>query len=282
MINSAKKHLICFILAVSLVSIFPARANAWGAAGHRIVAIIAEDNLNTHTRERIADLLGEEVTLASVANFADEIRFSRPDTKQFHFVDIPLTANSYDPARDCRASEEGDCVIAAIERFRQELANTSLSKARRRFALKFLVHLVGDMHQPLHCADNDNDRGGNDVKVVWFGRSGKGFNLHAVWDKLIIQQAELTDDEFAEALVDGLTSARIQTIQSSTVIQWAEEAHRVARERAYRFVPGTRIMNKSATETLGQAYYNRNFATVDDQLLKGGLRLAKILNDTLP
>jgi hypothetical protein len=173
-------------------------------------------------------------------------------------------------------------VIAAIERFRQELANTSLSKGRRRFALKFLVHLVGDMHQPLHCADNDNDRGGNDVNVVWFGRSGKGFNLHSVWDKLIIQQAELTDDEFAEALVDGLTSARIQTIQAGTVIQWAEESHRVARERAYRFVPGTRIMHKSRTETLGQAYYNRNFATVDDQLLKGGLRLAKILNDTLP
>jgi hypothetical protein len=281
MINSAKKPLICFILVVSLIGILPARANAWGAAGHRIVAIIAEANLNSRTRERIADLLGEDVTLASVANFADEIRVFRPDTKQFHFVDIPLLENSFNPARDCRASNEGDCVIAAIERFRQELGNASLSKGRRRFALKFLVHLIGDMHQPLHCADNDDDQGGNLVKVVWFGRSGKGFNLHAVWDKLIIQQAELTDDEFAEALVDGLTNARIQSIQAGTLIGWAEEAHRAARDRAYRSVPGNRIMHKSRTETLGQAYYDRNFAVVDEQLLRGGLRLAKILNDTL-
>jgi nuclease S1 len=279
--NSPQKTFLSFVLALSLISIMPVRAKAWGAAGHRIVAIIAEDNLNPQTRERITDLLGEDVTLASVANFADEIRFSRPDTKQFHFVDIPLAANSYDPVRDCRPTDEGDCVIAAIERFRQELSNTSLSKGRRRFALKFLVHLIGDMHQPLHCADNDNDRGGNNVKVVWFGHSGKGFNLHSAWDRLIIEEAELTDDVFAEALVDGLTDARVQSMQAGTVIQWAEEAHLVARNRSYKAVPGNRTMHQSRTETLGQAYYNRNFAIVDDQLLKGGLRLARVLNEAL-
>lgn len=282
MINSAKKQFTCFILVVSLIGILPVRAHAWGAAGHRIVATIAEDNLKPRTRERIADLLGEDVTLASVANFADEIRFSRPDTKLFHFVDIPLDANSYDPARDCRPTDEGDCVIAAIARFRQELSNSSLSNGRRRFALKFLVHLIGDMHQPLHCADNDHDRGGNDVKVTWFGRSGRGVNLHATWDRLIIERAELTDDEFVEALEDGLTDAQILAMQAGTVIQWAEEAHLVARNRTYKTVPGNRTMHKSRTEPLGQPYYNRNFAVVDEQLLRGGLRLARVLNEALP
>jgi hypothetical protein len=260
------------------MSLMPIRVSAWGAAGHRIVAMIAENHLTPRARQRVAELLGDDVSLASVANFADEIRNSRPDTRQFHFVDIPLRETTYDPTRDCRMTDEGDCVIAAIERFRQEMTDASQSVGRRRFALKFLVHLVGDMHQPLHCADND-DRGGNDVIITWFGRSGKGMNLHAVWDRLIIEEAGLGDAEFAEELEEGLTPARILSLQSGTVIQWAEEAHRLANGRAYRTVPGNRIMTKSRTFRLGQAYYNRNFAVVDEQLLKGGLRLARILNE---
>lgn len=281
MIKSVKKQFTCFILIVSLISILPVRANAWGASGHRIVAMIAENHLTPKARERINDLLGDDVSLASVANFADEIRNSRQDTKQFHFVDIPLGRDKYDPALDCKPSEEGDCIIAAIERFRQELRDSSESKGRRRFALKFLVHLIGDMHQPLHCADNDHDRGGNDVKVVWFGRSGKGVNLHSVWDRLIIEEAGLEEVEFAEALEDGLTTRQIESIQAGTVIQWAEEAHKVAENRAYKTAPGNRTMHKSRTHTLGQPYYNRNFAVVDEQLLRAGLRLARVLNEAL-
>ena len=272
MSESMKKQFTCFALVVSLICILPHPAGAWGASGHRIVAMIAENHLSPRARQQIAELLGDDVSLASVANFADEIRNSRPDTKQFHFVDIPLTENKYDAARDCRSTEEGDCVIAAIERFKQQLRDSSLSKGRRRFALKFLVHLVGDMHQPLHCADNDNDRGGNDVKVVWFGESGKGINLHSVWDRLIIEQAGLEDAEFAEALEEGLTPQRVQTIQAGTLIQWAEEAHLAARNRAYKTVPGNRTMHKSRTQTLGQAYYNKNFAVVDEQLLNEALQ----------
>ena len=266
-----KNRLTCFALGLSLISLLPLSANAWGVSGHRIVAMIAENHLTERARQRVTELLGEDVTLASIATFADEIRNSRPDTKQFHFVDIPLAANNYDPARDCRETEEGDCVIAAIERFRQELSSSSESAGRRRFALKFLVHLIGDMHQPLHCAD-DNDRGGNDVKVTWFGRSGKGINLHSVWDRLIIEEAGLGDVEFAEALEEGLTAQSIQTRQRGTVTEWALEAHRAARDHAYRLPRNRR---------LGQAYYDRTFAVVDEQLLRGGLRLAKILNDTL-
>ena len=266
-----KNGLTRFVLALSLLSLIPLSANAWGAAGHRIVAMIAENHLTERARQRVTQLLGEDVTLASVASFADEIRNSRPETKQFHFVDIPLAANNYDPTRDCKETDEGDCVIAAIERFRRELSSSSESAGRRSFALKFLVHLIGDMHQPLHCADN-NDRGGNDVKVTWFGRSGKGINLHSVWDRLIIEEAGLGDVEFAEALEEGLTPQRIETRQRGTVIEWALEAHKVARNHAYRIPRNKR---------LAQAYYDRTFAVVDEQLLRGGLRLAKILNEAL-
>jgi hypothetical protein len=261
----------CFVLFLSLIILAPLRAEAWGVSGHRIVAMIAENHLTQRARLRVTQLLGDDVTLASVASFADEIRNSRPETKQFHFVDIPLAANNYDSNRDCPETDEGDCVIAAIERFRRELSSEGESVGRRRFALKFLVHLIGDMHQPLHCADN-NDRGGNDVKVTWFGRSGKGINLHSVWDSLIIEEAALEDAEFAEALEEGLTTQSIQTRQSGTIIQWALEAHKAARNHAYRIPRNKR---------LGQAYYDRTFAVVDEQLLRGGLRLAKILNDTL-
>jgi hypothetical protein len=278
MIKLAKKQASCFLLALLLMSLMPARASAWGGSGHRIVAMIAENHLSPRARQRVAELLGDDVSLASVANFADEIRNARPDTRQFHYVDIPLMQDAYVPTRDCKPGNEGDCVIAAIERFRQGMADTGQTVARRRFALMFLVHLVGDMHQPLHCADRD-DRGGNSIKIIWFGRSGKGFNLHSTWDRLIIDEAGLGDAEFAEALEEGLTQARIQELQSGTVIQWAEDAHQLARARVYRTVTGNKLMTKTKTYRLGQAYYNRNFAVVDDQLLRAGLRLARILNE---
>lgn len=282
-----RKLILCFVLALSLLSMTPTPVRAWGAQGHRIVALVASKHLTTKARQGVARLLGgndsdpETVAslLADVANFADAIRNSRQDTKQFHFVDIPVSANpnapnSYNPARDCPATPEGDCVIAAIERFRLEVADTSKTMGERGFALKMIVHLVGDMHQPLHCADRNNDRGGNNVKITWFGRSGKGFNLHAVWDKLIIEEAGLDDAEFAEALEAELTPQTVAQFQQGTVIQWAEQSHKVAQNKAYGLLPNNR--------RLGQNYYNRTFAVVDEQLTKGGVRLAKVLNELFP
>jgi hypothetical protein len=241
-------------------------AFAWGPAGHRIVAMIAQQNIKPQTRTRIKQILGPNVSLVSVATYADTVRERFPHTSNNHFVDIPKDLNDYVATRDCVADpEKGDCVLAALERFRGEAMNPTESIGRRRFALKFIVHLVGDMHQPLHCSDN-NDRGGNDVKVKWFGQES---NLHKVWDSKIIANAELTEQEFVDALATDLTTQEINDLKRGNLLRWALEAHTLARTNSY---------NIPASMALGDDYYDQNWAVVDKQLLRGGMRLARVLD----
>ena len=145
-------------------------ALAWGYEGHRIVAEIAEQYLEPLTVRQVRELLALEnaTTLAEVSTWADEIRPRRPETAPWHFVDIPVhpapgTSAAYDAARDC---PRGDCVVAAIERFAAVLRDKDAAPRRRLEALKWVVHFVADIHQPLHCAD-DNDRGG--MSTSWAG-----------------------------------------------------------------------------------------------------------------
>ena len=247
--------------------LFPVPIGAWGDAGHRIVALVAADRLSPAVATAAHNLL-EGKTLAEVATEADRIRQFRPETKNWHFVDIPKNATDYDPTRDCQPTDNGDCAIAAIERFRTTLADATKPTADRKEALTFLVHLLGDLHQPLHCANN-NDRGGNEVKVKWFGKRS---NLHAIWDTGIIEEAALTDREFADEIAGGVTAAEVASIQAGTVIDWALEAHKLAKTHAYKI---------SASKLLGPQYYDANADTVDQQLLRAGLRLAKVLNEAL-
>src|ERR1700731_4481412 len=158
------------ILALLLLLVLglPARALAWGSEGHRIVAEIAEQYLEPATARQVRELLAIEnaTTLAQVSTWADEIRPQRRETARWHFVDIPIhpppgTPAAYDPGRDCPGN---DCVVAAIERFAAVLRDKTAAPRERLEALKLVVHFVGDAHQPLHCADN-NDRGGNAIHV---------------------------------------------------------------------------------------------------------------------
>ena len=269
MIANSIKRLTCLVLVLFLTGLMPMRASAWGGEGHRIVALIAEGHLSPKTRQSIETLLGEQ-TLADVANYADLVRNRRPETANFHFVDIPISRNSFDRSEDCQEDPaRGDCVIAAIERYAKEANRSNLTMGRRRFALKFIVHLVGDMHQPLHCAD-DNDRGGNSVKVSWFGRRGKGINLHSVWDRLIIEEAGLDEVEFADALEELFTTQQAKDFQKGTLTDWANEAHLLAKKFAYGKLPEDRA--------LGQQYYDATFEVVDMQLYRAGVRLAHVLN----
>ena len=265
------KRLTCFALTLLLTGLLPARAFAWGAAGHRIVAMIAERRLKPNARKAIESLLGDQ-SLADVANFADAIRNRMPETANFHFVDIPRANAAFDPAEDCQATDDGDCVIAALNRFlnRAKLSNPNVKD--RVFALKFIVHLIGDLHQPLHCADDNNDRGGNLVKVVWFGRKGKGINLHSVWDRLIIEQADLTELDFANELEFEFTKQQESAFRKGTFVDWANESHRAAQQFAYGKVPANKI--------LGQEYYDET--AMDEQLFKAGVRLAAVLNTIYP
>lgn len=259
------RRLSSVAVAVVLLCCYSMPAFGWGPAGHKIVAMIAKQNIKPQTRTRIKQILGT-VDLETVAVYADAVRDRFPETYNNHFVDIPKDNTTYDPPHDCAVDpEKGDCVLAALERFRAEAMNPNETMARRRFALKFIVHLIGDMHQPLHCSDND-DRGGNDVKVKWFGADS---SLHKVWDSKIIENADLTDEEFAETLLLDVTPQEINDFKKGNLLRWALEAHTIAKANAYKL---------PADNELGDDYYDDNWAVVDKQLLRGGLRLARVLD----
>jgi hypothetical protein len=159
-------------------------ALAWGPEGHAIVAEIAEARLTDAARAQVAQLLTQEnhQHLDEVASWADDYRVSHPETGGWHYVDIPLSTAAYDANRDCAG---GNCVVVQIQSFAATLGNKNAAPADRLVALKFVVHFVGDIHQPLH-AEDDDDKGGNDVHITYFGKST---NLHSVWDGRIIEQA---------------------------------------------------------------------------------------------
>jgi len=260
------RRLTCIALVVGMFSCYSLPAYAWGEAGHRIVAMIAEQNIDPATVTKVKLILGNNVSLADVANYADVVRDQFPKTYNFHFVDIPKNKDDYKPGRDCKLDpQKGDCVIAALPRYRDVILSPNSTPGQRAFALKFIIHLVGDMHQPLHCADN-HDFGGGGVTVWWFGTK---FNLHKVWDTRIIGRAQLSDEEFVQGLIDGSTAQEMNEMRNGNMLEWALESHQLAREFAYD-IP--------ENHKLGSDYYQRNWPIVDKQLLRAGMRLGRFLD----
>jgi len=254
--------------ALALTLFVASNALGWGREGHEVVAIIAERHLTARARERVRQILGPEGSLAAVSTWADEIRPSRPGTAPWHYIDIPLNASAIDPARDC---PNGDCVTAAITRFVAVLRDTTSSPDAKSEALKFVVHFVADLHQPLHSADN-HDRGGNDVHLVFFGANA---NLHSVWDTLLIERIDPDPDSYAKRLDSALTDSNITAFENGTVEDWALESHAVAQKVAYGALP------RGETLGLGADYFQTAAPAVDLQLQKAGIQLAFILNEAL-
>jgi len=208
----------------------PSRALAWGGEGHRIAAEIAEQYLEPEVAEHVRELLAVEnaTNLAAVSTWADDIRSQRRETARWHFVNIPIhtppgTPLAYDAARDC---PQGDCVVAAIERFEGVLRDKAAPPRDRLEALKFVVHFVADVHQPLDCAD-DQDSGGNDERLIFLGRQT---SLHAVWDSGILEAASVGDESaYALHLVQSITPARLAEWRRGSPADWATESYRIAR-----------------------------------------------------
>ncbi len=242
---------------------------AWGPQGHRVIAVIAQSNLTPQGREKINALLGPYNSLAAISSWADDTRPDYAETGPWHYIDIPIEANSIDMAAECPQS---NCVIGQIEKFEGVLKDAHASEADRRVALEFLVHFVGDLHQPLHAVDND-DKGGNLVQVVFFGQPS---NLHSVWDSGILNHVEPYGNKLAEELGRGITPAEREQWGKGSVEDWALESHRLAREVAYKNLPPG-----PPPLALGQAYVDATAPAVKVQLEKAGIRLAKILNQAL-
>jgi hypothetical protein len=238
-------------------------ATAWGPVGHKIVAQIAEDQLTLNAKKAVDKLIPEQ-TLAAVSNWADSIK-SDPDwvhTKTWHFVSIPddetYESSEHEPAGD---------IITSIKEMVSVLKSRSASAINKQHALMFIVHLVGDIHQPLHVG-RPSDRGGNEIKVLFEGRS---MNLHSLWDSGMISKQNMDYLEYARYLQGhSLVSSNFEN--SDIPLDLIIEEDMSVRKQIYIFSA------KAGPIVLDQGYYARNFSTMNSRLLMGGKRLADLLN----
>lgn len=232
----------------------------WGQTGHRVVGLVAEKHLSKKARKNIAKVLGAE-SLAMVANHMDFIK-SDPAYKQmdpWHYCTIP-DGKTYEEAG---TPEEGD-VIQTINRLIEELKTKKFTDGDEAFAIKMLVHLVGDIHQPLHVGTGA-DRGGNDVKLKYFWEDS---NLHKVWDSGIIDNQQLSYTEFT-AWIDHAHQDSVQQWQADGVLEWAYESV------SYR----AQVYKLPENLSLSYRYDFDNIEAVKKRLLQAGIRLAAILNE---
>jgi hypothetical protein len=272
-------RLILTFAGVALASRTP-QALAWGDEGHIIVAVIAEHYLAPPVRERVHALLAIDGadSLAAVATWADEIKSDRPDTKRWHYVDIPV-CGAADRRHSC---PYGACITRRIERFARVLEDRDAEPAKRVEALKFLTHLVADVHQPLHTADN-RDHGGNDIHVTFFGRSSPSLNLHAIWDTDMIRRFSRDPSREARKLIDEVSRREVTAWSAGTVDDWAAESHALAVGVAYARLPGGFSCDKPGPNgvVIGRRYYRQARPVIERQLEKAGVRLAFLLNQEL-
>lgn len=260
---------LAFIMAIASPS------TAWGPEGHQIVAKLAADQLKGDPAEaKIATIL-QGASMDSVASWADDIRNDRPETYNWHFVDIPLSESSYDPSTECAASDKGDCAVAEIERLEKDLPCQADATTQEE-DLKFLIHFVGDVHQPLHTVEDN--RGENDlkVKVLFAGLAQPAHKpsreLHGVWDSTLIDFTAATWEDYVTRLESDWIPSHGSAVSDLNVIDWVLEAHHLAQ---------TEVADVPASGVLDQEYYDHAVPVLDEQLGRAGLRLAALLQKLL-
>ncbi|MGO9469963.1 MAG: S1/P1 nuclease [Isosphaeraceae bacterium] len=162
---------------------------AWGRLGHRVIARLAEKHMTPEAKAAVAALLEPGESMADASLSADENRRRLPKTAPWHYVDVPLDEPKYDSKFSGDVSSKG-CVVDKINEFRLVVKDKSKTIEERRFALRFLLHCIEDLHQPCHVGDN-HDKGGNRTQVRWFNR---GSNMHRVWYSGILERAGKTEE----------------------------------------------------------------------------------------
>jgi hypothetical protein len=317
------RSLISSVALAAAIFCAPTVGKAWGTNGHAMVADVAMKILSDPTSGSPATLAALQALLpyahavdsgtlpvnsiADIASAPDSYRAGgHPETTQWHFVDTPLQAASYDAARDCHFADDGlstvaaeTCIVAKLPEFVAILADKSKSNEERGFALAFVVHLVGDIHQPLH-AENDNDKGGNDRKFTWRG-GATPTNLHTVWDSTLIDEqfglpvAHRDPDPNKNYKVDlgpaldatkrldpascpDKPEAWVQkgvTHDMPAARAWAEQSHKLA-PALYTNLPA------DFPTGWEDRYAQYADPVIDCQLQRAGSRLAEVLREALP
>jgi len=233
----------------------------WGPTGHRALGEIAEKYLKKRVKRKIKKLLNGE-SLAFVSTYADEIKSDKKYRAFYtwHYINFPFNTNYNDSDKN----PKGD-LISGIDSCINILKSKNSSKKDKVFYLKMLIHLIGDLHQPLHVGRAE-DKGGNSVQVQWFN---KGTNLHHVWDIDMIEKWNMSYIELANN-TSAVSKSDIKAFQSGSVLDWVYESQKLA----------ISVYNSADSgDNLRYRYSYNHFGTVRKQIQKGGIRLAKILND---
>lgn len=251
--------------------LLPAVAAAWGKDGHRIVGELAQHQLKPAAQAEVSRLLkGEaEPTLAGIANWADELRATDPERKEpsskWHYVNFPRNDCNYTPPRDC---PDGNCAVNAINRQFLALADKTRSDAERVQALKFLVHIIGDVHQPLHAGFKD-DRGGNNYQISY---AGEGTNIHSIWDRAIVQSRGLAPDKYVLALEKQSPLPYDRTrLSDRPAVDWVTESCKLVQQGDLY----------PLDHKVDAAYIQKNRPIAEQRLRQAGARLADMINYAL-
>lgn len=259
------------MLKISLVIIFfyfPLKAMCWGQLGHRIVAEIADSYLTPKTKAEIKKILGNE-SIAMTSNWADFIKsdsaYKYLDT--WHYINFEKNL-TYSQLKDVLKKDTAGVhdAYSAIVFLTKELRKKNLAPAKKQMYLRLLIHIVGDVHQPLHVSPVGST-GGNDIKLQWFGQSS---NLHRIWDSDLIEEQQLSYTEYSNYL-NHTTAIQRKKLQSEPISKWLFDSYATAQN-----------LHDEITETNPRLSYRYNYdhiKTLNAQLLKGGVHLAGLLND---
>ncbi|WP_267389781.1 S1/P1 nuclease [Sphingomonas sp. GC_Shp_3] len=285
------KHLVSVFVASA--TLLPQSALAWGFEGHQVVADIARAELTPDVRGKVDALLATDADpltghdMASEATWADVYRsHGHRETAQWHFVDTELDHPDLDaacfshpaPDQPASAGPAQDCVVDKVQEFAAELSASGTAPAERLLALKYLLHFVGDLHQPLHASDN-HDRGGNCVLLNLGGQRTQ--NLHAYWDTAVVEELGTDPAQVAIELRANVTPAQRQQWQQGSPSDWAQEAFQVARSTAYTIGAPPSCQQDAAPIPLPSGYAERAKAAAAVQLERAGVRLGVVLNRAL-
>jgi S1/P1 Nuclease len=274
-------------------------ASAWGDEGHEVIGLIAEHYLQPAVRARALELLRHDDTglverdLAHEATWADKFRDSDRDTgkrryfgtRDWHFIDLEIAGidvsgacygrHPLPAAVPASAGPAEDCIIDKLDQFYVELKNPDTPEEERRVALQFLLHLVGDVHQPLHASD-DHDQGGN--RKLASGPNIGFNNLHHDWDTEFVARLGASDTDIARVLISRITAADRARWSSGTPLDWAVETYEVSKKHAYGLLPA---VSEGSRYQLSEGYVDDATVVTAEQLSKAGVRLALMLNRAL-
>lgn len=264
MTNKITLRLLAFVFMCQYASVF-----AWGTTGHRVVAEVAENNLKASTKHKLKKILGKQ-KLAYWANWPDFIKSDTTEhwkhTETWHYVNVSPQSSKADFIRALQA-QEAPTLYTEIKAIENRLKNEKLTKEQKEIELRFLIHLVGDLAQPMHTGRAE-DLGGNKIRIKYFGQNT---NLHSLWDSKLIDANQYSYTEYAKIL-DVKTRREKKQLMKGSLEDWLYESHKAA---------NTIYAYTKADQNYTYGYLYRFNSLLEKQLYEGGLHLAQVLNEVL-